>query len=171
MTNKIPQKTTSRCVITKVGESHGSFPKEVHNHPTTVRRLPMLPNVDALPGAEDKFAARDWDAQVDSRERSADVRGHVIVAFRRVDEHRVAIGHEMIEKRVKVAAHVRIGILLNDERSRRVLQMERGEARLETAFGDELFNPAGELVEAASAGWNLQFVNALTQHDHKRAAR
>ena len=85
----------------------------------------MLPNVDALPGPENELAARDRDAEVDGRQRSADVRGHIVITFRRVDEHRVAVGHEMLEKGFEVAAHVRIGILLNEERRGSVLQVER----------------------------------------------
>ena len=47
----------------------------------------MLPNVNALPGAECHPGLVDGNGQVDSGKRSPHVRGHVIVAFGGVDEH------------------------------------------------------------------------------------
>ena len=130
----------------------------------------MLPDVNALPGAENEFAARDRDAQVDGSQGSADVRGHVVVAFGRVDEHGVSVGHELIEKGLEIAAHVWIGVFLNEKRRGSVLQMERRETRFQTAFRNKFFDAARKLIEAASAGRDLQFVNALTQHDIERRA-
>ena len=45
--------------------------------------------------------------KIHRRQRGADVRGHIVVAFRRVDEKRIAVRHEPFEKRVQIAPHVR----------------------------------------------------------------
>ena len=58
----------------------------------------MFPQIKSLPRSERELSIANWDAQVDRRKRGADVRGHIIVAFRRVDEQRVAIRHEPFEK-------------------------------------------------------------------------
>ena len=147
------------------------FAKEMDNHSSAVGRPAMLPNVNTLPCPENEFPTRDRDAEVDCGQRSADVRGHVVVTLGRVDEHLVAVGDKLLKKGFEVAAYVRIGILLNEQRRGSVLQVECRETRLQTAFRDKFFNTPRELVEAASASRNIQFVNTLSQHDNACRAR
>jgi len=75
----------------------------------------MLPDVNALPGAKCHAAFADGHGEVDGGEGSADVSGHVVVAFGRVDEHAVAVRDETGEEGFEVAADVGVGIFLNEK--------------------------------------------------------
>ena len=57
----------------------------------------VFPEVDALPGAEHHRATGDGDAEADTGQRGADVRGHVVVALIIVFINRVGVGGEARE--------------------------------------------------------------------------
>ena len=102
----------------------------------------MFPQVNALPRAQRQASAAQWQAEVHGRERGADVRRHVVRALAGVDKQRIAVGHEALEEPFEIGAHVRIGVFLDEQRGRRVPQVQRDEAMLETAFG----NPGRDLA-------------------------
>lgn len=54
-----------------------------------------------------------WNGKIHRRERRADVRGHIVIAFRRVDKKRITIANEPAEKGVEIAAHIGIGVFLD----------------------------------------------------------
>ena len=54
----------------------------------------MLPEVDALPGAEVEPTVGDRHRERRRREHAAHVRRHVVRTFGRVTEERVSVGHE-----------------------------------------------------------------------------
>jgi hypothetical protein len=81
----------------------------------------MFPQINSLPRSEREPSGAQRNTQIHRRQRGADVRGHVVIAFRRVDEQRIAVRHEPFEKCLKIAPHVRVGIFLDEQRSGRVL--------------------------------------------------
>ena len=125
----------------------------------------MFPQINPLPRAERQATAAHGNAQIDRGQRRAHVCGHVVVAFAGVREQRIAIRHETLEESLQIGAHVRVGIFLNEQGRRRVPHVERDEAVAETVLGNPRFNRAREVVEAASARGNAQFVLGLTEHE------
>ena len=98
--------------------------------------------------------------QIHRRQRRAHVRRHVVVAFRGVDEERVAVGHEPLEKRLQIAPHIRIGVFLDEQRSRSMPQMQCQQAVLELVFVHPFFDLAREFIKPAPARRNGQFVKS-----------
>ena len=68
--------------------------------PAGVRRLPMFPEVEALPRAQHQRAAGDRNRKVHGRQRGADMGRHIVVTFRRMDKQPVAVGNEAGEERL-----------------------------------------------------------------------
>ena len=65
------------------------------------------------------------------RQRRADVRRHVVRTFGRVPVARVVFRRQALEEIRQIEHHVGIGILLNHQRRRSVLDEDRQQARLE----------------------------------------
>jgi hypothetical protein len=99
-----------------------------------MRGLTMFPQVNALPRAERQPPAAQRQAEVHGRECGADVRWHVVRAFEGMSEQRIAVGHEALEKAFEIGAHVRVGVLLNEQRGRRVPQVQRDQTILKTTL-------------------------------------
>src|SRR6476661_2844166 len=83
-----------------------------------MRPQPVLPKIDALPRAQREAGAGERNRKLDGGQRGANVSSHVIGTFVAMAEERIAIGHETREETLEVAAHVGIGILLDDESRR-----------------------------------------------------
>ena len=66
----------------------------MRHHAAAMRVRAVFPQINSLPRAEREFAVRNRNGHVHGRERGADVRGHVVVAFGGVIEDCIAIGHE-----------------------------------------------------------------------------
>jgi hypothetical protein len=107
-----------------------------------MRGAAMFPNVNPLPGSQREAAILKRNAEVHGRQRRADVRGHVVVTFRRVDENRVTIAHETGEKTFEIPPDIRIRILLDQQGRGGMSQMQRDEAVVEIVFCD----PAGYVI-------------------------
>ena len=85
-----------------------------------MRLRAMLEKVNALPGAEHHPAAGDRDRQRCLGERALDVRRHVVGPLGAMNEQRIAIRHEPLEKGDEVALHIGIGVFLDQQRCRRM---------------------------------------------------
>src|SRR5256885_7722852 len=106
------------------------FAQEMDSHAAAMRMMAMFPEVNPLPGAQRQLAAFERDAEIHRGKRRAHVRRHVILAFSRMPENWVAIRRKPRKQTLQVALYFRISILLNEQRRRRVLQMQRSDARL-----------------------------------------
>src|SRR5262245_212853 len=95
----------------------------------------MFPEIDSLPGAKGEAAALDGNGEVHGGEGGTDVGRHVVIAFRSVDEQRVAVGHKTREEGFQVAADIGVGIFLNQKRGGGMPEVEGEEAGLEAGFG------------------------------------
>ena len=81
----------------------------------------MLGEIETLPSAEPKFLANHRDVERYAGEHRLDVSRHIVRPFNIV--HPAGIGGcEPLERGDKIALHIRIGVLLDDERRRRVAQ-------------------------------------------------
>src|SRR5262245_960355 len=84
-----------------------------------MRPSPMLGNIDALPGSERERPRNHRDVQRHSGEHRLDVRRHVIRPFGTVNPR--GVGRcKKVERPGEIAAHVGIGVFLDDQRSRRM---------------------------------------------------
>jgi hypothetical protein len=122
-----------------------SFADEVQRHAAGVRVRAMFPEINSLPRPQRELTGAHGQRKIHGRQRGANVRGHVVLALGGVNEQRIAIRHEPREKGVEVAAHVGIGIFLDEQRSGGVAQMQGEESVAKFIFRKPLFHGAGEL--------------------------
>lgn len=93
-----------------------------------VGMLAMLPNINPLPCPQGKFATVDGDAQVHRRQSGANMSGHIIITLGSVFEDIIAVRNQAFEEAFEVSPDFRVGILLNQQRSRCVLNVNSSEA-------------------------------------------
>ena len=74
-----------------------------------------------------------------------------------VSEMTEAPGEETLE----ITPHFGVGILLNEQRRGRVLEVKRQQARLETSLAHPAGNPGGQFVKTAAAGLDGEFMDSL----------
>ena len=132
----------------------GLFADEMQGDAARVSANAVFPHINPLPGAEREPPAAHGNAQVHRRQRRANVRGHVVIAFERMHKKRIAVGDKPFKKRLQIAPHVRVGVFLNQQRGRSMLQMNRQQAVLELVLIHPLFNFARELAKPTTAGWD-----------------
>ena len=100
------------------------------SHAAPMRMMAMFPEVNALPRAQRQLAPLERNAEIHRGQRRAHVSWHVVFAFSGMPENWIAIRREPRKQALQVALYFGIGILLNEQRRGRVLQVERGNARL-----------------------------------------
>lgn len=66
----------------------------------------------------------DRDTQVDARKRRSHVRGHIIIALRSMFEKGIPVRGEALKKAFEIATDFRIRILLDEQRSARMLDVQ-----------------------------------------------
>jgi hypothetical protein len=122
---------------------------------------PVFPQVNALPRSERQLARSERNAQIHRRQCRPHVGRHVIFAFSGVAEQGIAIRSQPRKKTLQIAAHFRIGVLLDQERRGSVLQMQRDQSILQLRFLQEFENLFGEVVKASSPRGDLDLVDDL----------
>ena len=127
---------------------------EMDGNGAGVRGAAMLPEVNALPGAQRQLAVADGNGKIDRRKGGAHVSGHVVVAFDRVREERIAVRHKASEEMLQVTPHVRVGVFLDQQGGGSVAEVQSHQAGGETVLGNPVRHFAGEFVEAAAARGN-----------------
>ena len=80
-----------------------------------MRPRAVFPEINPLPRSEREPAALYRNGKVHRRQRRADMRRHVIIALGGVDEQRISIPHQPRKKSVQIAAHIRVGIFLDQQ--------------------------------------------------------
>ena len=136
----------------------------MQRHSPRVRMRAVLPQINSLPRSEREFAGVDGNGKIHGGQRGADVRGHVVIALGGVAEKRIAIAHEPRKKRVKVAAHIGVGVFLDEQRGGGVPQMQREQAVAEFIFGNPFLHGGSEFNQSAIARRDDKFVKLLA-HD------
>ena len=93
----------------------------------------VLAEVDPLPGAEREAPVADRDRHRRADQQRLDVRGHVVGPLGRVLEVGRVLRHRAREPALHVAAHVGIGVLVDRQRRRGVLDEQVRQPDLEAA--------------------------------------
>ena len=81
----------------------------------------MFEHVQVLPGTQRHSSADHRNGKTRLRERGTDVRGHIIVALRRVPIPGISLRREPFKEIAQIEYNVRVGILLNQQRCGGVL--------------------------------------------------
>lgn len=100
----------------------------MHRHPAGVAVESMLPEINALPGAEGQSSVGNRDGEIGRGQGGADMGRHVIRAFASVFEQGIAVGNQAREKTFEIQADLGVGIFLDDQRSGGVLHVQGGQA-------------------------------------------
>ena len=115
----------------------------------------MFKKVNALPGSQRQPASKNRDRQIRRRQGRAHMGGHIVVTFGRVDKKPVAIRNQAAEKSLQIAPDIRVRILLDEERSGGVAQMQRQQAGLALVLRQPIGRVSSHFIEAAPASANL----------------
>ena len=84
--------------------------------------ITVLAQINTLPGTHRQAAGLDRQTQLAAQETGLEVRRQIIRTFVIVFEPGTALRHQQVEKTLEVTANRRIGILVDGQRSRGVLQ-------------------------------------------------
>ena len=87
-------------------------------------------------------------------ERRADVRGHIVRTFQGMAISLARLRHKPLEEIAQIERHVRIGIFLNSERARGVLNENGQQSVCDRLFGKPIFDRARKNIEAFAARQN-----------------
>ena len=124
----------------------------------------MLEQKNPLPGSELHFPVDNRHGLVRAGQNHADVRWHIVAAFRAVREVIGIFGHKPIEELLQVFSRRRIGILHDDETATGVLNKDRDRPVAQAAFVDLSPDIVGDFVRslAVRAHFELFLVNTHT---------
>ena len=100
---------------------------QMQHHASPLRTRAVLEHVDALPGPQRHPSADHRNRNARLGECGTDVRGHIVWTFCIVPVA-VFLRSEPLEKIRQIQHHVRIGVLLNHQRRRGVLDEQRQQA-------------------------------------------
>lgn len=94
----LPWERLVHCFLASAVGEFLLFADEVQRDATRMSARAVLPQINSLPRSERELSGANGNRKVYGRQRGADVRGHIVVAFRRVDEQRVAVRHKPFEE-------------------------------------------------------------------------
>ena len=77
----------------------------------------MFPEINSLPGAQRQAAVHNGDGKINRGQRRTNMRRHVVVPLGCMNIKRIAIGNEPLEESLQIPLHVRVRVLLDQQRS------------------------------------------------------
>lgn len=96
----------------------------------------MLKNINILPDAESQFPIDQGNADLGLGEGGADVGGHVVGTLRGMAVIGIILPHQAAEIIIQIVQHIRVGVLLNDQRRRRVGNKYRQQSGVQPLAAD-----------------------------------
>ena len=124
------------CFATKTLLKASSFTVQGHDDGSATPLVPMFPQINPLPAAQRQLTVYNGYGNTVTQRDGLDIGGHIISAFKHMAVIMLILRHKMIEVRLHVAAHGRIGIFIDAEAGAGVLNKEMGQPRLESGqFG------------------------------------
>lgn len=131
-----------------------------------MRRPAMFEKKNSLPGPEPHSPARDRNHLARPRQDHADVRRHIVGAFRVVLEIIRALRHQAIEECLEIAARGRISVLHDNQTATGVLRENRRRPELDPARGHDPRDFIGDLHRPFALRPNFEFL-AVSRHDEE----
>ena len=123
-----------------------------------MRVVPVLEQENALPGSKLHFAVDNRDCLACARQRHADVRRHVIAAFRTVSKVLSIFRHQPIGKFLQVVSRRGIGIFHENDAATRVPNKHRDCPIPQAAHIDFRLDLAGDFVGALASSANVELI-------------
>ena len=127
-----------------------------------MRGTPVLEKENALPGSKLHFAVDNRDCLACARQGHADVRRHVIAAFRTVSKVLSIFRHQTIEKFLQVVSRRGIGIFHENDAATRVPNKHRDCPTAQAALIDFRLNLVGDFVGPFATGANFKLTLVYT---------
>ena len=109
----------------------------------------VLEQVDPLPGTESQATIDHRNGHRRLGDRGANVRRHVVRSLVGMTVAPIAVGCDPGEPVVEVGEHIWIGVLLDHQRGRSVLEEEVAESSREASLDDHLTNHGRDVVQTA----------------------
>lgn len=88
----------------------------------------VFPQIDALPSPELQTALADGDGHRRAQQAGLDMGGHIVRAFQAVDIMGGAVRDQLAQMGFQIAAHAGVGVFVEGEGGRGVLDEEMGQA-------------------------------------------
>ena len=123
-----------------------------------MRGAPMLEQENALPGSKLHFAVDNRDCLAGTRQGHADVRRHVIAAFRTVSKVISIFRHQTIEKFLQVMSRRGIGVFHENDAATCVPNKHGDYSIAQTALVDFRLNLVGYFVGPFPSSANLELI-------------
>ena len=123
-----------------------------------MRGAPVLEKQNPLPGSELHFAVDNRDCLAGMRQGHADVRRHVISAFRTVSKVLSIFRHQTIEKFLQVMSRRGIGIFHENDAATRVPNKYGDCPIAQTALVDLRLDIVGDFVDPFAISANLELI-------------
>jgi len=123
-----------------------------------MRGVAVFEEKNSLPGSELHFSIHNRDGLACSRQNHADVRGHVIAAFRAVRKVIGIFWHEAVEEFLEIAPRGWIGIFHNNHTATGVLNKDRNHPAAQTAFVDLSPDIIGDFIRSLAIGADFQLL-------------
>ena len=136
---------------------------QMQHDAAAVRARAVFEHVNSLPGAQCEPGIDQRVGQLRLRESSADMRRHVIGALGGVTVPGCVFGNDARKELIEIADHVGVGIFLNDQRRRSVLNKHRKEAGVNALALNPLFDLFGDGIQTFAPRGNLHAVRELLQ--------
>ena len=124
----------------------------------------MLEEKNSLPGPEVHLSIDNRHRLAGAREGHANVRRHVVAAFRPVREVIRIFRHQVIEKFLQITPRGWIGVFHYDEAATGVLNKRRHGSRTHASFVDDRLDIVRDFVGPLAVGTNFEF---LLMNAHK----
>ncbi len=109
-----------------------------------------------MPRSELHFSIHNRHGLAGARQDHADMRRHVVAAFRIVREVIGVFGHQALEKFFQIASRGRIGIFHDDDAAAGVLNKNGDGSVLDAALVDLRLNLVGDFIETFATGVHFQ---------------
>jgi hypothetical protein len=122
----------------------------------------MLEQENTLPGSKLHFAVDNRDCLACARQSHADVRRHVITAFRTVSKVISIFRHQTIEKFLQVMSRRRIGVFHENDAATRVLNKHRDCPTAQAALVDLRLDIVGDFVGPFASSANVELILVST---------
>jgi len=136
---------------------------QMQHDAAAVRSRAVFEHVNSLPGAQCEPGIDDRDGQLRLRKRGADMRRHVIGTLGGVAVPGCVFGNDARKELIEITYHVGVGVFLDDQRSRGVLNKHRQQPRADALAVRPLFDLSGDGIQTFAPRGNLDAVRELLQ--------
>ena len=123
-----------------------------------MRRVAVFEQQNSLPGTELHFPIGNRDRLARSRQNHANMRWHVIAAFRAVRKIIGIFWHETVEEFLEVAPRGWIGIFHNNHTATGMLNEDRDNPAAQTAFVDLSLDIIGDFIRSLAIGADFKLL-------------